>query len=64
MSKINLVKPMKSHQINALLELLQSKVSLVSTVAESELILRSMCEVKLNELVKPRTSILPYSETP
>jgi hypothetical protein len=55
---------MKSHQINALLELLQSKASLVSTVAESELILRSMCEVKLNELVKPRTSILPYSETP
>ena len=64
MSRIDLVKPMKSHQITALLELLQSKESLVLTVPEQELILRSMCEAKLNELAKPRPNIMPFGETP
>lgn len=47
-TKIELVRCFRSEQITDLLELLQSKPSLVQSVPEQELVLRSMVTDKLN----------------
>jgi hypothetical protein len=53
-----LISVFKKNQIKTLLELLQSKPSLVKDVPEEELVLRSLHENKIRNLAKPRENLL------
>ena len=49
---------LKKNQIKNLLELLQSKPSLVNDVPEEELVLRSLNDNQIRNLAKPRKNLL------
>jgi len=57
-TKIDLISVLKKNQIKKLLELLQSRPSLVNDVPEEELVLRSLYENKITNLAKPRKQLL------